>query len=64
MCHFTVTKYHGEDINMPNKVISEIGTNTILPKHGNDYCNIEEGEDEDWVNNIINNEREMSMKCI
>lgn len=62
---FIVTKYHGDDINMPNKVIDtdEAGTSTILPEHGHDYCDVER-EDEAWLNSITNDEWEMSVECM
>jgi len=55
---FIVTKYHGDDVIMSNKVTNttEIETNTILPEHGHDCCDVEEGEDDAWLNNITNNE--------
>ncbi|KAJ9561929.1 hypothetical protein OSB04_007089 [Centaurea solstitialis] len=62
---FIVTKYHGDDINMPNKAsnTTESGSSSILPQHGHDNCDVEE-EDQTWLNNITNDECEMSAKSL
>ncbi|KAJ9543755.1 hypothetical protein OSB04_023462 [Centaurea solstitialis] len=63
---FTVTKYHGDDINMPNKAsnTTESGSNSILSQHGHDNSDVEEEEDQVWLNSITNDEWEMSAKSL
>ncbi|KAJ9537834.1 hypothetical protein OSB04_030567 [Centaurea solstitialis] len=63
---FTISKYHGGDIHMPNRVtdMAEVGSSSILPQDDHNYCDTEEGEDEAWLNKITNDEWEMSAECL
>ncbi|KAJ9541486.1 hypothetical protein OSB04_027992 [Centaurea solstitialis] len=46
---------------MPNKVTNTAETGS---SNTHKYCDVEEGEDEAWLNSITNDEWEMSAECL